>query len=1130
MKMSNRFPAGHFLLSLVLFTGLCVGNAFAEFIIDNGGSGTSSTGDWAESGGTSPYGADSLWSRNGDTYTWQFSSQPAGTYEVFMWWSGWSTRATNVPVTIVHRDGSKAVSVNQRQNGGKWNSLGQYYFNGTGRVTIKAANGSTVSTCADAVRFVNVGGGVNQPPVAVNDSATTTKGTPVAINVISNDTDDVGINAASVAIVTSPGHGTAVPNGSGSVTYTPSGTFTGTDTFTYTVADGQAAVSNAATVTVTVSAISTEVVIDNEGPGTSSTGDWSVSGASNPYGADSVWSRDGSTYTWSFTPSASGNYDVSMWWTAWPSRSTGVPVDIEHSGGTEYLFVNQQQDGGKWNSLGTYPLIAGTSYSITVTSQPDPSSTCADAVKFAYLGGGGNQPPVARNDSAMTARDAVVSINVIANDSDDVGINAASVAIVTSPANGTAVPKGDGTVTYTPGESFVGTDSFTYTVADGEGVVSNPATVTVTVNAKNQPPVAGNDTATTSKGTPVLINVVANDTDDIGINGASVAIVTSPVSGTAVPKGNGTVTYTPIVGFTGVDTFTYTVADALGAVSNAATVTVTVNAVSAEVVIDNGRTGTSFTGGWDVSGASGSYGANSVWSRDGAKYTWSFTPSASGNYDVSMWWTEWPSRSTSVPVDIKHAGGTARVTINQQVNGGKWNILGSYSLIAGVSCTVTITSQSGPSSTCADAVKFAELGGSGNLPPTAVIDVITPNPALPGGKVDFTGHGTDSDGSPVFAYSWRSNIDGVLSNSASFSTSALSTGQHTIYFKVQDDLGSWSREESAYLDVTSGALNTEHIYMLLVYDANKPDYIARIQAMGATPDGDVWKYTNLSQGKTYFIHIVEDIADAQRALYTENAHIILTGHSNYGLGGIFPMPGEMPTYVMYDVYHLDDPRIWAYSSPWISISVRGMITSQAYPNWWPDFQDGTSGIMPYEFNDPRGNPPYNYYITYQMPGDPTYYKVEPVHNSAPERFSGSGATPWFSPDGAVPSPTNPDHARYFITNPSTGGDYGSCGASPCPKPHYGSRTIVFRKDLEVDVSQVRFKRMLIDTCTSGNYYLETFHRGIIFFTKDNSDGMGTYVYLENYLKGKSDEELWSMMGAYDGIYDYYDFSKRPDEQ
>jgi len=126
-------------------------------------------------------------------------------------------------------------------------------------------------------------------------------------------------------------------------------------------------------------------------------------------------------------------------------------------------------------------------------------------------------------------------------------------------------------------------------------------------------------------------------------------------------------------------------------------------------IIDNGGPGTSYTGTWAVSGATGSYGSKSVWARDGAKYTWSFTPTLSGNYQVSMWWTAYSSRSTAVPVDIKHSGGTARVTINQQLNGGKWNTLGNYSLIGGVTYTVTVTSQPGPSSTCADAVMFTPL-------------------------------------------------------------------------------------------------------------------------------------------------------------------------------------------------------------------------------------------------------------------------------------------------------------------------------------------------------------------------------------------------------------------------------------
>lgn len=89
-----------------------------------------------------------------------------------------------------------------------------------------------------------------------------------------------------------------------------------------------------------------------------------------------------------------------------------------------------------------------------------------------------------------------------------------------------------------------------------------------------------------------------------------------------------------------------------------------------------------------------------------------------------------------------------------------------------------------------------------NLLPTAYIDSISPSPATQGATVTFTGHGTDPDGT-VVAYNWRSSIDGQLSSSASFSTSILSVGTHTIYFKVEDNNGSWSSEVSTTLVINT---------------------------------------------------------------------------------------------------------------------------------------------------------------------------------------------------------------------------------------------------------------------------------------------------------------------------------------
>jgi hypothetical protein len=95
----------------------------------------------------------------------------------------------------------------------------------------------------------------------------------------------------------------------------------------------------------------------------------------------------------------------------------------------------------------------------------------------------------------------------------------------------------------------------------------------------NNPPVAAADTATSSNDAAVTINVVANDTDSDGtINPASVQITTNPTHGTAVVQSDGSIVYTPTAGYSGTDSFGYTVADNQGAVSAPAQVTVTVTA------------------------------------------------------------------------------------------------------------------------------------------------------------------------------------------------------------------------------------------------------------------------------------------------------------------------------------------------------------------------------------------------------------------------------------------------------------------------------------------------------------------------------------------------------------------------
>ena len=187
----------------------------------------------------------------------------------------------------------------------------------------------------------------------------------------------------------------------------------------------------------------------------------------------------------------------------------------------------------------------------------------------------GNQAPVANDDSATVNEDGATDIAVLANDTDP-NNDPRTVTGVTNPPQGTASINGNGTVHYVPDTNYAGADGFDYTIADGKGG-TDTGHVSVTVTAVNDAPVAANDSASTAAGTPVTISVLANDSDVEG-SALSVASNSSPAHGTATVNANGTITYTPSAGYSGTDTFGYTAKDVLGAVSNVATVTLTIAA------------------------------------------------------------------------------------------------------------------------------------------------------------------------------------------------------------------------------------------------------------------------------------------------------------------------------------------------------------------------------------------------------------------------------------------------------------------------------------------------------------------------------------------------------------------------
>ncbi|MFL5417500.1 MAG: Ig-like domain-containing protein, partial [Myxococcales bacterium] len=215
--------------------------------------------------------------------------------------------------------------------------------------------------------------------------------------------------------------------------------------------------------------------------------------------------------------------------------------------------------------------------------------TKAEPVIFGAMNVPATPGPLALPLAVTTAENTPLPITVV-----DVATPAAIVMLLNPPASGTVAVSGPNLLTYTPKNLFFGADSFTYLlfVPDplnlGSFLYSNLGTVAVTVTAVNNPPVAVADSGSTTGGTPVIINVAANDTDVDGtVVPASVLVTTAPPAGagTIVNNLNGTVTFTPAAAFSGSFTFQYTIADNFGARSAPGTVTVLVTALAERLTI-----------------------------------------------------------------------------------------------------------------------------------------------------------------------------------------------------------------------------------------------------------------------------------------------------------------------------------------------------------------------------------------------------------------------------------------------------------------------------------------------------------------------------------------------------------------
>ncbi len=250
--------------------------------------------------------------------------------------------------------------------------------------------------------------------------------------------------------------------------------------------------------------------------------------------------------------------------------------------------------GGVWSASGAIAdvntLLAGLTFTPSLnynsnfnilTSVDDGVAPAITGIKV-MTGTAVNDVPVANTDNFTVNEGSTTVLDLAFNDVDvDDGLDLNSIIIIGAPANGSLIVNADGTVTYTHNGSETLSDSFTYTISDISGAISNTATVNITVTPVNDAPVAGNDSASVAEGNSVLIDLAANDSDvDNALDLNSINIIAAPANGSLIINGDGTVTYTHDGSNTMSDTFTYTIADISGAISNTATVNITVTAIN----------------------------------------------------------------------------------------------------------------------------------------------------------------------------------------------------------------------------------------------------------------------------------------------------------------------------------------------------------------------------------------------------------------------------------------------------------------------------------------------------------------------------------------------------------------------
>jgi hypothetical protein len=264
----------------------------------------------------------------------------------------------------------------------------------------------------------------------------------------------------------------------------------------------------------------------------------------------------------------------------WKQTGGSPKVEIKNSGKAKATFDAPTYD--QFKDVGNSTTL---SFELTAIGAGDLKSTSITTVTVNAVNippvteSAVNNPPIAKSQRVTTDIDTSSTITLDATDKDG---DRLTYSIGTTPNHGSlsSFDKDTGSVVYKPNNGYSGSDSFTFTASD-ESSTSNAAEVSIVVNPVthiNSPPVAESQDVTTDMDTSAPITLDATDKDGDSL---TYSIGTTPNHGSLSPfdEDAGSAVYNPNSGYTGSDSFTFTVNDE-GSTSNAAEVSITVNPVT----------------------------------------------------------------------------------------------------------------------------------------------------------------------------------------------------------------------------------------------------------------------------------------------------------------------------------------------------------------------------------------------------------------------------------------------------------------------------------------------------------------------------------------------------------------------